>query len=104
MDYKVMLSDLAKRLLDDILFYIYVTLGNEAAAGRVLEDAEKNIQELSQVGDSLKICEESELEEYDYRKMHFLSHWYIMPYTINGNLIHVDRIYHELEDYKNLPD
>ncbi|MDE7353283.1 MAG: type II toxin-antitoxin system RelE/ParE family toxin [Acetatifactor sp.] len=58
MDYKVILSDLAKRQLDDILFYIYATLGNEAAAARVLEDAENTVQKLAQVGGSLKICEE----------------------------------------------
>lgn len=104
MDYKVILSDLAKRQLDDILFYIYATLDNEVAAARILEDAEYTIQKLAQIGGSLKICEEPELAEYDYRKMHFLSHRYLMLYTINGTCIHVDRIYHELEDYKNLPD
>ena len=43
-------SDLAKRQLDDILFYIYATLGNEVAAARVLEDAENTIQKLAQIG------------------------------------------------------
>lgn len=104
MDYKVILSDLAKRQLDDILFYIYATLDNEVAAARILEDAENTIQKLAQIGSSLKICEEPELAEYGYRKMHFLSHRYLMLYTINGTCIHVDRIYHALEDYKNLPD
>lgn len=61
MDYKVILSDLAKRQLDDILFYIYATLDNEVAAARVLEDAENTVQKLAQVGGSLKICEEPEL-------------------------------------------
>ena len=104
MDYQVILSDLAKRQLDDILFYIYATLDNEVAAARILEDAEYTIQKLAQIGDSLKICEEPELAEYGYRKMHFLSHRCLMLYTINGTCIHVDRIYHALEDYKNLPD
>ncbi len=51
------MSDLSKRQLDDILFYIYATLGNEVAAARVLEDAENIVQKLSQVGGSIKICE-----------------------------------------------
>ncbi len=50
MDYKVILSDLAKRQFDDILFYIYATLGNEVAAARVLEDAENTVQKLAQAG------------------------------------------------------
>ena len=98
------MSDFAKLQLDDILFYICMTLGNETAASRVLQDAEHTIQKLTQIGGSLKICDEPELAQYGYRKIHFLSHKYIMLYTIEGNEIHIDRIYHELEDYKNLPN
>ncbi len=54
MDYKVILSDFAKLQLDDILFYICMTLGNETAASRVLQDAEHTIQKLTQIGGSLK--------------------------------------------------
>ena len=52
MDYKVILSDFAKLQLDDILFYICMTLGNETAASRVLQDAEHTIQKLTQIGGS----------------------------------------------------
>lgn len=104
MDYKVILSDLSKRQLDDILFYVYATLGNEVAVSRILEDAENTVQKLAQVGSSLKICEEPKLAEYGYQKIHFLLQYYLMLYMISGAYIHVDRIYHELEDYKNLPD
>lgn len=104
MDYKVILSEFAKRQLDDILFYICNILGNETAAGSVLKDAEKTIQKLAHVGASLKICDEPELAQYGYRKIHFSSHRYIMLFIMEGNEIHIDRIYHELEDYQNLPD
>ncbi len=104
MGYKVILSDFAKQQLDDIIFYIYYTLGNDTAARNVLQDAENTIRKLAQVGGSLKICDEPRLAQYGYRKIHFSSHRYIMLYIIEGNEIHIDRIYHELEDYKNLPD
>ena len=104
MDYKVILSDFAKQQLDDILFYICITLCNETAARSVLQDAENTIQKLSQSGASLKLCDEPELAQYGYRKIHFSSHKYIMLYIIEGKEIHIDRIYHELEDYQNLPN
>lgn len=104
MGYKVILSDFAKLQLDEILFYICMTLCNEAAARSILQDAENTMRKLAQVGDSLKICDEPELAQYGYRKMRFSSHRYIMLYTIKGKEIHIDRIYHELEDYRNLPD
>lgn len=71
MDYKVILSDFAKQQLDDILFYICITLCNETAARSVLQDAENTIQKLSQSGASLKLCEEPQLAQYGYRKIHF---------------------------------
>lgn len=104
MNYKVTLSDFAKLQLDNIIFYISMTLGNESAAKSILQDAEKAIQKLALAGSSLKICDEPELAQYGYRKMHFSSHRYIMLYTIKEKEILIDRIYHELEDYKNLPD
>lgn len=104
MAFKVILSEFAKRQLDDILFYICMTLSNETAARNILQDAETTMQKLAQVGSSLKICDEPELARYGYRKIHFSSHRYIMLYTLEGKEIHIDRIYHELEDYKNLPD
>lgn len=79
-------------------------LGNEVAAARVLKDADNTVQKIAQVGGPLKICEEPELTEYGYRKMHFLSYHCLMLYTINGTYIHVDRICNELKDYENLPD
>ncbi|MCM1264510.1 MAG: type II toxin-antitoxin system RelE/ParE family toxin [Butyrivibrio sp.] len=104
MEYKVILSDIAKQQLDNILFYICITLCNETAAHNVLQDAENTIQKLAQSGSSLKICDEPELAKYGYRKIHFSSHRYIMLYIVMGKEIRIDRIYHELEDYQNLPD
>lgn len=104
MEYKVILSDFAKQQLDEILFYICITLCNETAARSVLQDAENTIQKLAQSGGSLKICYEPELAQYGYRKIHFSSHRYIMLYIVVGKGIHIDRIYHELEDYQNLKD
>ncbi len=103
MNYKVILSDFAKQQLDDILFYISITLCNDTAARSVLQDAENIIQKLSQSGASLKLCDEPELAQYGYRKIHFSSHRYIMLYIIEAKETRIDRIYHELEHSHNLP-
>lgn len=90
MNYKVILSNCAKQQLDDIIFYIRMMLGNEIAAGSVLQDAENTIQKLAQVGGSLKMCDEPELAQYGYRKIRFSSHRYIMLYTVGGTEIYID--------------
>ncbi|MCM1184564.1 MAG: type II toxin-antitoxin system RelE/ParE family toxin [Roseburia sp.] len=82
MTYKVTVSDFAKRQLDNILFYICITLGNESAAKSVLQDAENTIRKLAHISGALKLCDEPELAQYGYRKIHFASHRYIMLYII----------------------
>ena len=41
------------------------------------------------------------LNTLGYRKIHFLSHRYFMLYRVEGNLVIVDNIFHELQDYEN---
>ena len=36
-----------------------------------------------------------------YRTIHFKKHQYIMVYTIDGNVVYVEGIYHDLQDYEN---
>lgn len=52
MDYKVILSDIAKRPLDDILFTFMQCWETKWPPPAFLEDAENTVQKLAQVGGS----------------------------------------------------
>ena len=102
MDYKVIVSELAETQLDQIVFYILHVLNNEQAAVSVLEDAEDTKRRLAHVAGSLKFCDSFGLRELGYRTIHFKQHQYIMVYRIHDNEVHVEGIYHDLQDYENI--
>lgn len=104
MQYKVVVTDFAQNQLDNILFYIRFNLENREAVVNVLDDFEETISRLSYAAESLRFCPESNLAELGYRKISFQRHSYLMLYLINDGEVHVDRIYHELQDYANLPE
>ncbi|MDE7477301.1 MAG: type II toxin-antitoxin system RelE/ParE family toxin [Lachnospiraceae bacterium] len=101
MGYKVIISDKAELQLDQFIYYILVELGNEQAAQNVLADAEETKERLANVADSLKLCDNSRLRSLGYRTIRFEHHRYFMVYRIDGNIVYVEGIYHELQDYEN---
>ena len=53
------------------------------------------------VAGSLKLCENPRLRMHGYRRINFLNHRYFMMYRIVENIVFVDNIFHELQDYEN---
>ena len=68
----------------------------------VMEDFDGTVARLSHMADSLKLCDDSRLRAGGYRTIHFQKHKYLMVYTIEGNRICVEGIYHDLQDYENI--
>jgi plasmid stabilization system protein ParE len=102
MAYKVIIMPPAKRRLDRYVQYTLEELKNKQAARAILEDARETKKQLSQVADSLKICENPLLAKYEYRKIGFLKHRFIMVYRIQDGVVIVDGMFHELQDYEGL--
>ncbi len=67
----------------------------------LLDDFEATIQRLRTAASSLKLCENPRLKELGYRRINFLAHRYFMLYRIVDDIVFVDSIFHELQDYEN---
>lgn len=102
MDYEVILTDPAREQFEQIIYYILYKLGNEQAANNVIRDAEDTKLRLSHVAGNLKLCEDAKLRALGYKTIHFRQHKYFMLYRIEDNIVYVDGIYHDLQDYENL--
>jgi hypothetical protein len=74
----------------------------KTAASAILADARETKKRLSQVADSLKICEDPLLAKYEYRKISFLKHRFMMVYRIQDGVVIVDGMFHELQDYEGI--
>lgn len=102
MGYKVIIMPPAKRRLDMYVFYTIETLGNRQAAKAILADARETKNRLSMTADSLKICDNPILAKYEYRKIKFAKHKFVMLYRIHDNTVIVDGMFHELQDYEGM--
>jgi len=100
MDYRVVVTDDAFEDLDNILYYLLFVLKNEQAAENVLSDFELTKDHLSHIAGSIKLCENPKLREKGYRRLEFQKHSYFVLYRINENLVIIDAVFHDLQDFE----
>ncbi|MBR1700446.1 MAG: type II toxin-antitoxin system RelE/ParE family toxin [Lachnospiraceae bacterium] len=101
MDYKVVITLDAEEDLERFVKYLMDEKKSMQAAENVLNDFDATIESLKHVAGSLKLCDNPKLHELEYRRINFLNHRYFMVYRIVDNVVFVDNIFHELQDYEN---
>ena len=75
--------------------WIFITRNRD---GITIEDT---VKKLKYVASSLKICDNPHLQSFGYRRINFQQHRYFMLYRIENDVVYVDDIFHELQDYEN---
>lgn len=100
MDYKINLMQSAEEDLDHFVSYLLFEKKSEQAAKNLLDDFERTKEELTRVAESFSFCDNPRLRKLGYRRINFLSHRYFMLYRVVGNMVFIDSIFHELQDYE----
>ena len=101
MDYRVVVTKDAEEDLEKFIKYLIFEKKSLQAAENVLNDYDATIESLKHVAGSLKLCDNPRLRQLEYRRINFLNHRYFMLYRIEKNMVFVDNIFHELQDYEN---
>ena len=101
MDYKIVVTRDAEEDLDQFISYLIFEKGSPEAAQNVLNDYDATIKTLKTVAESLKLCDNPRLRKSGYRRINFLNHRYFMLYRVVGDMVYIDNIFHELQDYEN---
>ncbi len=101
LEYKVIITNGAKTQLAQILRYLRQDLKSEQAARSVKADMEDTKIRLSHMAGSFKLCDNPRLNALGYRIIHLKRHQYFMLYKIVSDMVRVDGIYHDLQDYEN---
>ncbi len=101
MDYKVFITKDAEEDMDCFIQYLITEKKSLQAARNVLNDYDATIESLKHVAGSLKLCDNPRLRQLGYRRINFLNHRYFMMYRIEDNVVYVDNIFHELQDYED---
>ena len=101
MDYKIVVTKDAEDDLDQFIKYLIFEKESMEAAQNVLNDYDATINTLKNVAGSLKLCDNPRLRQLEYRRINFLNHRYFMLYRIVDDVVYVDNIFHELQDYES---
>lgn len=101
MDYRVVVTKDAEEDLERFVKYILFEKKNTQAAQNILRDFDATIESLKHVAGSLKLCDNPKLRRLEYRRINFLAHRFFMLYRIVENVVFVDNIFHELQDYES---
>lgn len=101
MDYKVVITIDAENDLDQFINYLIYEKKSLQSANNLLDDFDSIIESLTHIAGSLKLCDNPRLRKLGYRCINFLKYRYFMLYRIVDNLVIVDNIFHELQDYEN---
>ncbi|MDD6655981.1 MAG: type II toxin-antitoxin system RelE/ParE family toxin [Lachnospiraceae bacterium] len=101
MDYKVVVTRDAEEDLERFIKYLIAEKKSMQAAENILNDYDATIESLKHVAGSLKLCDNPRLRQLEYHRINFLNHRYFMLYRIVDNVVFVDNIFHELQDYEN---
>ena len=101
-EYKIVLTERAKTHFRKIIYYILDELKSAQAAANVTNDMENTVRRLSHTAGVRKLCDDPDLRIRGYRMIHFQRHRYFMLYRIKSDIVYVDGIYHDMQDYENL--
>lgn len=101
MDYKVVITRDAEEDLERFIKYLITEKESIQAVENVLNDYDATIESLKHVAGSLKPCDNPRLHQLEYRRINFLSHRYFMLYRIVDDVVFVDNVFYELQDYEN---
>lgn len=101
MAYKIVVTKDAEADLDQFIKYLIVEKKSLQAAQNVLDDYDATIESLKHVAGSLKLCDNPRLRELGYRRINFLNHRYFMMYRVVGDMVYVDNIFHDLQDFES---
>lgn len=102
MAYNVILTDKARQQLDAYICYLLNTLHSEEAADNLLGRAEMTISTLAHSAESFAVCSDPALKAFGYRKIFLPQSRYLFVYSVSGNTVYIEGMYHELQDYENL--
>lgn len=101
MEYKVVVTKDAEEDLERFVKYLIIEKESMQAAVNVLNDYDATIESLKHVAGSLKLCDNPKLHQLEYHRINFLNHRYFLLYRIVDNVVFVDNIFHESQDYEN---
>ncbi len=100
MDYEVVLTEDAKADLDNITEYYSSKFFGTHSINKLLKDFENTRMYIRDNPKAFQICNNTKLQEAGYRMIRFSKHKYFLLYRIKGNIVFIDAIFYESQNYE----
>lgn len=101
MDYRLVITERAEELLDNIVYYLQYRLKSEQAAKHLLSGIEKIYDRLEKNPYQFLECKDPYLKSREYREAVIPDMDYLLIFRIEKDIVYVLGIFHSLEKYKN---
>ena len=99
MGYKLIISDEAKRELDNIISYVVSRLYNPDAAVSILDSINQAYQDIESFPEAWSVCNDVYLADKGYRKYLLADHNYVIIYRISGEFLRISVFFRVRENY-----
>ena len=99
MTYKLIITEKAEGLLDNLVCYLLYNLKNKSAAKHLLDEVEMVYKRLEEKPYQFTECKDEYLSFVGYREAHLYSMKYTIVFYVEDSEVHVSGIYHNLELY-----
>lgn len=100
MNYKLIITERAEELLDNLLYYLIYQKKNEQAAKHLLDSVEQVYSRLEENPFQFPKCRNSCLSQLGYREAVFLDMKYLAIFRVKENNVYIVGVFHELEQYQ----
>ncbi len=100
MVYKLIITERADELLDKLLSYLIFHLKNEQAASHLIDNIEKIYGRLEENPYQFPASKDGYLRKMGYREAVASDMDYVIIFRIDGDMVYVVGIFHQLEDYR----
>lgn len=100
MVYKLIITDKAEELLNQLVNYILFKLKNESAAKHLLDGVEQLYDRMEENPFQFSDCRDSFLKSKGYKEAVVKDMDYILIFRVDDEIVYVLGIFHQLENYK----
>lgn len=99
MAYKLINTERAEEQLDDLVFHLLYHLKSKQAVSHLLNEISKIYDRIQDNPYQFPICRDDYLKSKEYHEAIVADMNYIVVYKIEGKIVYIMGIFHQLEDY-----
>lgn len=100
MAYKLIVTEHADKLLDNILCYLIYQLKNEQAAAHLLDEMKSIYDHLEENPLQFPVSRDTYLANKGYREAVIVQMHYTIVFCVRADIVNIVGIFHQLENYQ----